>query len=698
MTKLSKLLSFAFSLAPAAGKIYTGFNYGAFWGGPPDIAKTFDDFRHGFNLAKNLTSAVPFDSARLFTCKVHGTDEPSGAFDAAVETKTNLLLGFWISGGSETKTIDAIIAAEMSALAKGFEKHGQALADLVIGLSVGSEDVERSAGDKPLEGMPKTVVETAIKKVKQDIASSSFANYMKDKPIGHVDTAKHVVVEGADFYGMTAYPYWNGDPITNSQASFTESFEGLKQRAGNTPIWIGEMGWPSNGPQLGQSMASTGNLQTFWNEVGCHVIGKYTTFWFELVKDTTKEQPDWAMLDVVTNEPRINLSCPGAPKPSPPKPDPPKPDLPKPSPSAASGSSSAPTASESSSPAAASSEAPKPSPPVASGSSSPADTSSQAPATQTSGLPKSTHKRASRTHRTRHVRTTVMVKVERSAASRPGSRKNTTHVTTTVMVTVQPTPLPTESPTPEEGEEEEEVMDEAEEEEVKGEGEEGEEEGEGAGEEAIDEVEASPSEEGEEDAVTIPTSTKSVKPSTSTSRSRSRSIKHTTLDASDEAPAQETAAPEERDSSNDTPWCVTVADVAGDGVYASVDGHPAGPDGECTPPPTYTGLPYGGSQTPAPKSSAKPKPKASATPLVAKSSSMEAAVSTSAQETPEVPLASSSAVSESSNAASMPVSSATPLIPSSAPASIPTDSSTPAAAPPAGETSSFLATSIAFFL
>jgi glucan endo-1,3-beta-D-glucosidase len=119
MTKLSTLLSFAFSLAPAAGKIYTGFNYGNFWG-HNKTGKTFDDFRHGFNLAKNLASSTPFDSARLFTCKAHTGDLPTAAFDAAVETKTNLLLGFWISGASTSVTIDAIIGAEISALAKGF--------------------------------------------------------------------------------------------------------------------------------------------------------------------------------------------------------------------------------------------------------------------------------------------------------------------------------------------------------------------------------------------------------------------------------------------------------------------------------------------------------------------------------------------------------------------------------------------------
>ncbi|KAH7076059.1 glycoside hydrolase superfamily, partial [Paraphoma chrysanthemicola] len=299
--------------APAATAVYTGFNYGTFWGTGDNVKKAAD-FRDSFNFAKNLSSPVPFDSARLFTCKTAGSvDEPTGAFDAAVETKTNLLLGFWISPGTEGAPLDNIIKTEMSALSKGFQKHGQALADLVIGLSVGSEDIHRfeDAGEV---GVAATEVTSTIKKVRDAIAASDFAKYMKNKPIGHVDVAKHVVVDGADFYGMTAYPYWSNDSITKGNERFHRTLEGVKQRAGDTPVWIAEMGWPFEGPQRGDAVASAQNLQTFWTEVGCSVVGKYNTFWFELIKDSEANQPDWGMIDSVTHKARIDLSCPGGPK------------------------------------------------------------------------------------------------------------------------------------------------------------------------------------------------------------------------------------------------------------------------------------------------------------------------------------------------------------------------------------------------
>jgi glucan endo-1,3-beta-D-glucosidase len=309
MTKLMTSLALTLPLAPAVSGMYTGFNYGAFWGIDSN-AKTAADFQTRFTYAQNLSSRVPFNSARLFTCKMQGTvDEPSGAFDAAVETETNLLLGFWITPQNRSGSLDDIVKNEMSALGKGFQKHGQALADLIIGLSVGSEDIYRWEDTQDV-GVSATEVSAIIKKVKISISSSSFAAYMRDKPIGHVDTAKHAVVDGADFYGMTVYPYWNRDPITKGKESFAGTMNNIKQRAGNTPIWIAEMGWPYEGAQQGAAVASAENLQQYWTEVGCSVVGMYNMFWFELTKDSEFDQPDWGLLDPVTHKPRIDLSCP----------------------------------------------------------------------------------------------------------------------------------------------------------------------------------------------------------------------------------------------------------------------------------------------------------------------------------------------------------------------------------------------------
>ncbi|KAB2107341.1 hypothetical protein AG0111_0g4228 [Alternaria gaisen] len=302
---------FSSCLAQAASKVFTGFNYGAFWSLEANVKKK-TDFLDGFNLARNLTTDIPFDSARMFTCKAAGTlNEPTEAFDAAVDFKTNLLLGFWITPGQKGGSPDENVKNEMAALEKGFKKHGQALSDLVIGLSIGSEDIYRAEEAGEI-GVTAAVVGQTIAQVKKDITASPFAQYMKDKPIGHVDTAKYAVVDNADFIGMTAYPYWNKDSIESASTSFQGSLEQVKQHAGNRPVWIAEMGWPSTDTELhGAAVAGVNEAQKFWSEAGCAVFGKYTTFYFELLKDTTPEQKaDWSIIDTNTRKPRIrNLSC-----------------------------------------------------------------------------------------------------------------------------------------------------------------------------------------------------------------------------------------------------------------------------------------------------------------------------------------------------------------------------------------------------
>ena len=296
-------------LVHSVSKVYTGFNYGAFWGVEAN-AKMADDFLDGFNLAKNLSTHTPFDSARIFSCVTMGTkDEPTGAFDAAIKAKTNLFLGFWITPSKRGESNDQQIKNELTALEKGFQKHGQALSDLVIGLSVGNEDVYR--WENTVEsGLAADGVARAIDNVKKAIAASSFAKYMQGKPIGHVDTAQHAVIDNADFIGMTAYPYWQNESIAVAKASFHGSLENVKQRAGNRSVWIAEMGWPFQGPRRSDAVASAENLQKYWTEVGCSVFGLYNTFWFELLTDSTADQPDWGLIDVPSRQPRIkDLKC-----------------------------------------------------------------------------------------------------------------------------------------------------------------------------------------------------------------------------------------------------------------------------------------------------------------------------------------------------------------------------------------------------
>ncbi|KAF1927290.1 glycoside hydrolase family 17 protein [Didymella exigua CBS 183.55] len=296
---------------PVAARVYAGFNYGPFWSGQSNV-KRYADFHHGFELAKNLTDTpVPFDTARLYTCITAGTqNDPTEAFQAAIDTGTNLLLGMWVSPGATGQPNDALVDNELAALGKGFEQHGQKLADLVIGLSIGNEDIYRFNSQQA--GVGPDDMFTSINRVKTTIKASPWGKYMEGKPIGHTDTAMYAAIPGSDFVGMTAYPYWEGQSIDNANATFMSILKDTQRRAGNTSVWISEAGWPINGTKIKDAVASADNYQRFWNEVGCQVFGKYNTFWFELLQDSVPDQPDWGLLDTKTYQPRIrDLSCGG---------------------------------------------------------------------------------------------------------------------------------------------------------------------------------------------------------------------------------------------------------------------------------------------------------------------------------------------------------------------------------------------------
>ena len=153
---------------PSTGGIAKGFNY--------DAAV---DFATEFATAKNLVGASGFNSARLYTMIEPGsTNTPISAIQAAINTGTTLLLGLYCSKG------DAAFTQETEALATAITQYGTAFTDLIIGISVGSEDLYRSSvttdgvGDTP-SNINKYIAQTRAVLTKANL----------NKLVGHVDTS-----------------------------------------------------------------------------------------------------------------------------------------------------------------------------------------------------------------------------------------------------------------------------------------------------------------------------------------------------------------------------------------------------------------------------------------------------------------------------------------------------------------------------
>ncbi|CRG92027.1 hypothetical protein PISL3812_09082 [Talaromyces islandicus] len=310
---LTQALAFALSLSPAAA-VTKGFNYGSTHG--DGSFKSQDDFLQEFKTAKGLVGAKDFNSARLYTMIQGGTtNTPITAIPAAIQEKTTLLLGLWASGDTFND--------EVAALKSAISTYGDEFTKLVVGISVGSEDLYRDSptGIKAQAGIgkgPDTIVDY-IKTVRSTIAGTALS----DIPVGHVDTwtawandTNKPVIEACDWLGIDAYPYFQNtddNDVKNGKALIQEAMNNVKGNAGDKPIWITETGWPVSGKDEGKGVASIENAKTYWDDVGCNFLfDKINTWWYILQDaDGSTPSPSFGLVGTsLTTKPLYDLTCP----------------------------------------------------------------------------------------------------------------------------------------------------------------------------------------------------------------------------------------------------------------------------------------------------------------------------------------------------------------------------------------------------
>ncbi|RDA87236.1 hypothetical protein CP532_2521 [Ophiocordyceps camponoti-leonardi (nom. inval.)] len=285
-------------------------------------ANTVSDFEEEFKAAKSLAGTEgKFTSVRLFSCvKPETEDEITAAFEAAVKTNTSILAGVWASG---SKGIDG----EMRALKKAIKEWGPKFTDLLIGVSIGSEDLYRSseAGKKndAGEGNSAEKIVEYIKTFRKAFENSAIAKV----PVGHVDvwkswrdSANKEVIKEVDWIGLDAYAYYDDDMdnyITNASDLLDISVEAtekaVKEATGSSkPIWLTEIGWPVSGQEWNKGVPSVKNAKYFWNDIGCRrLFNKVPTFWYILRDSNPQNKMKFAITekDDLT-KPKFDLSCP----------------------------------------------------------------------------------------------------------------------------------------------------------------------------------------------------------------------------------------------------------------------------------------------------------------------------------------------------------------------------------------------------
>ncbi|GFG11305.1 probable glucan endo-1,3-beta-glucosidase eglC [Aspergillus udagawae] len=307
----TRLVALALALATSEAA-HQGFNYGSTKS--DGSAKSQSDFQSEFSTAKNLVGTSGFTSARLYTMIQGGTpNTPISAIPAAVAEETSLLLGLWASGGN--------FANEIAALKSAIAAYGDDLAKLVVGISVGSEDLYRNSVDgvKANAGLgtnPDELV-SYINQVRSTIAGTKLSG----APIGHVDTwtawvnrSNSAVVDACDWLGFDGYPYFQNtmaNSISDAKALFDDSVAKTQAVAKGKEVWITETGWPVSGKTENLAVANLANAKTYWDEVGCPLFGKTNTWWY-ILQDANPVTPNPSFGIVgstLSTTPLFDLSC-----------------------------------------------------------------------------------------------------------------------------------------------------------------------------------------------------------------------------------------------------------------------------------------------------------------------------------------------------------------------------------------------------
>ncbi|KAL3459545.1 glycoside hydrolase superfamily [Aspergillus heterothallicus] len=303
-------LALAVASAEAASK---GFNYGSTK--PDGSVKAQADFQNEFQTAKNLEGTSGFNSARLYTMIQGGSSStPISAIPAAIAEETTLLLGLWASGGN--------MANEITALKAAISQYGEDFAKLVVGISVGSEDLYRNSeigvqADAGVGVEPEELV-SYINQVRDAISGTSLSG----ASIGHVDTwnawtngSNAAVINAVDWLGFDGYPYFQNtmsNSISDAKSLFDEAVEKTRGVANGKEVWITETGWPVSGDQENLAVASVANAKTFWDEVGCPLFDDVNTWWYILqdAEGASVPSPSFGLVgNTLSTKPLFDLSC-----------------------------------------------------------------------------------------------------------------------------------------------------------------------------------------------------------------------------------------------------------------------------------------------------------------------------------------------------------------------------------------------------
>lgn len=161
--------------------------------------------------------------------------------------------------------------------------YGEKFTKLVVGISVGHEDLDHNSETGRMNGgfggIEPDILASYIWQTRDTISKTMLAN----TPVGHVDRwtawvngSNQAVIDSSDFLGMNFNLYSQrnlSNTIDKGKSLFDSALAQVKAVAPNMPVWVTEVGFPVSGKAFNQAVPSTENAKKFWKDVGCSLFG-----------------------------------------------------------------------------------------------------------------------------------------------------------------------------------------------------------------------------------------------------------------------------------------------------------------------------------------------------------------------------------------------------------------------------------------
>lgn len=191
------------------------------------------------------------------------------------------ILGVW-------PTDDAHYDLEKQALMQYLPQYG---VDHVRAITVGSEVLYRN--DLPADVLAERIY---------DVRGLVQQKLGFDVPVGTADSWNlwaggngDVVITASDFIMSNDFPYWQGQNTSNMTNTFISDTLAALERVqsvkgtNNVTFWVGETGWPTDGPSYGEADATVDIASEFFQEALCNIRRKgIDIFFFEAFDEDWK--------------------------------------------------------------------------------------------------------------------------------------------------------------------------------------------------------------------------------------------------------------------------------------------------------------------------------------------------------------------------------------------------------------------------